>query len=92
MGNDDDRRRVRVLRQISLKHREAGKQYDALCIKDTLAMATVGLGDGLRTKLVDDAMALCGSPYHEVSATPWNEEQWEFLALFCELVPEKAEV
>ena len=33
-------------------------------------------------KLLDDAMAICGSPYHSMSRQRWGDSAWKYLAEF----------
>ena len=40
------------------------------------------IGIGRRNLLIDDAMAICGSPYHRISRNNWPEAAWKFLAQF----------
>lgn len=34
------------------------------------------------SKLVDDALAICGSPYHSMSRQRWGDSAWKYLAEF----------
>lgn len=62
----------------------ASRQYNERFDNATYVAAVNGLSIVRINRLIDDAMALCGSPYHAMSHTRWSQAAWDFLALFCE--------
>ncbi len=66
----------------SQRHEIANRRYDE-CY-DNMIYEKAGYGYMIeeRNTLIDDAMALCGSPYHAMSQTGWSMNALRFLRLF----------
>jgi len=74
-----------------LEHeRLAGEQVDRVMAKygarynnDVYLAATQGMSTEDANLLIDDALAMCGSPFYKLSETRWEPEALEFLKLFA---------
>lgn len=68
----------------------AEQRYKKLCStelwQNALSVETGGIlqphGIARQERLISDALALCGSPYHSLSRQNWNESEYKFLAKF----------
>lgn len=63
---------------------QAHDRANACWNREMFANAIASLGKARRARLVNDALALCGSPYYVLSHIRWSQAAWEFLALFCD--------
>ena len=60
----------------------AFKEYHSGFDNHIFGTAIVGKDSKYASDLIDDALALCGDPWHTVSRTRWNTKALAFLALF----------
>lgn len=63
---------------------QAQNRYDDLMVEAVYFKAIRDMSQHRQTRLIGDALALCGSPYWALSHAVWSPAVWEFLALFCE--------
>lgn len=64
------------------RHAEATAFYNRRYNNHVYQIATQGKSIKLANALLDDAMALCGSPFYKISHRAWSETARDFLALF----------
>jgi hypothetical protein len=58
------------------------KKYNALYDNTLLAAAKEGHDENYANLLIDDALAICGSPLYVLSRQAWDEKALRFLAQF----------
>ena len=60
----------------------AQRRYNERFNQQRYVNATKHLSGKTANALIDDALVLCGSPYHKLSCRRWSTAALEFLALF----------
>ena len=83
---DSDKERVKQYldEQWEKAYKRYLKLHDAL-LYDYASLDRYGkqlLREWLLQKLTDEAMAICGSPYHTMSRQRWGDSAWKYLAEF----------
>jgi hypothetical protein len=79
----------------TVQHLETGGRIDRMMITasvryncrfnpDLFNRACRGKTSARTNRLIDEAMALCGSPYYKVTHTNWAEAELAFLAQFAD--------
>lgn len=68
-------------------HLQAFRRYDRAYNNELYLQATRHLDVQTCSLLVDDALALCGSPFHPISFTRWDDDQQRFLLSFAPTNP-----
>jgi len=62
---------------------QAQKVYNSAFDNHLYTMATQGKGTQYANALIDEAMALCGSPFHKMSNRRWSVKAVAFLERFA---------
>jgi hypothetical protein len=66
----------------NIQERHAMEFYHSRYVNRVYQIAIQGKNNRYANKLLDDAMAICGSPYYKLSHVPWGCNSIAFLSLF----------
>lgn len=60
----------------------ATRHYNGRYDNHVYSKATQGRGNAYANALIDEALALCGSPFYKLSNRNWGKDAQAFLSLF----------
>ncbi len=84
--DDTSEDRAAIRAEMDKRHQAAVKRYQQCYNNALYQRATAGKRTQRRivraNKMLDEAMAMCGSPYYKVTYTKWTDAEIDFLAPF----------
>ena len=88
MTGYQDKDKKRVQEYLLEQAQKAQARYNALgneTIYEDACLDRFGIAQLTRVRrdlLIEEALAICGSPFCRVSRIQWNDTQWQYLAQF----------